>query len=398
MLGSLTNDQLIAATLAGELHTIRKEIPCGRIWDGSASKAYTEDDFAFLSDQETVLDDESLVDTITDERGYNLLDLICEQVTLGRLEETVPEHLAAVTLELIVNKGACAGDATLRMLYEAEEYATFMSFANRVQRFRRTIGMFGLAAFNFNSLGQTRVIASQGWSVRRLYGVASIIHGDMPSSNIASACFMLTEHFLHLLNEDQGPSDLRRFALNMAGREDMMNSIRDNHAHRFLTTMLKTPGFERQVQRHAGSSAQAAAEIHAFDRLISHTILLADDHSDQRMKIACWLIARGYKVIEAHDGREALTLFERCRSKVELLLSDFGMPEMDGFNLAAKIRESGSQIPIIINTLPPIHPSLHQEANRLGVSLIAKFDENLLLHNIREALTHRDLTKPIRKR
>lgn len=378
--------QLIAATLAGDQDYVRAHLPDALLWDGSGMNQDEGDDFAFLEDASSCVEQPSLTDTICDERGYNLLDLICEAAVGARERGETCRHLSATTLTLIMEKGASAGEPTLRMLFQPEEFETFMPFARRVQRFRRTIGMFGLAAFGFDPVDQTRVLHSQGWSVRRLYGVASIIHGDMLSRNIAGICAKLHPAFLKMLATSSQQSILRRFSQHMADQEDMMNSIRDNHAYRFLNTYLKTPGFERAVLRFAKGEVASKGEQDPIKALISYTVLLADDSDSQRMKAAGWLIAKGYKVIEANDGTQALKLFERNRSTIDLVLTDFGMPEMDGFNLAAKVREQGSQIPVIINTTPPIHPSLHQEANDLDVRLIAKFDEQLLLHTIKEVM------------
>lgn len=36
------------------------------------------------------------------------------------------------------------------------------------------------------------------------------------------------------------------------------------------------------------------------------TILVVDDYSDNRMLLSAWLRAKGYKVVEAQDGRQGL--------------------------------------------------------------------------------------------
>jgi signal transduction histidine kinase/HPt (histidine-containing phosphotransfer) domain-containing protein/ActR/RegA family two-component response regulator len=65
-------------------------------------------------------------------------------------------------------------------------------------------------------------------------------------------------------------------------------------------------------------------------------ILVADDHSTNRMIIGSQLKILGYACETAADGREALELWQSGR--FSLIFSDCHMPEMDGYELAAEIR------------------------------------------------------------
>lgn len=379
-------DALIVACTDGDVALIRQHIPPGKFLDGPSSSADKGDEFDFLFELEA-REPCAPVDALVDARGFNLLDLICEAALLARAQGTSAQHLAATALELIVNKGAAVSDHTLSLLYEPQERGRFVGFANKVQRFRRTIGLFGLAAFGFDDLGQSRLVLSQGWAIRRLYGMTAVVHSDLLSANIAASCQQLHPAFLELLEVRDGGSPLRQFATHMAAQHDLMNSILDNHAHRFLTSLLKTPRFEQVVLRQA-QLARTPEAAHPISPLIQHTILLADDHLDYRIRVAGWLIARGYRVVEARDGKEAFAYFSTYRSEIELILTDFCMPEMDGFNLAVCVRELDPDLPLVIHTTPPIHPDLRLEANRLGVRLICKHDETVLFQTVRDVFGH----------
>jgi CheY-like chemotaxis protein len=76
------------------------------------------------------------------------------------------------------------------------------------------------------------------------------------------------------------------------------------------------------------------------------TILVVDDYSDNRMLLAAWLRAKGFKVIEAADGNEGLR--QANRAHPDLILMDLAMPELDGIEATRQIRErnSFSQTPI----------------------------------------------------
>ena len=77
------------------------------------------------------------------------------------------------------------------------------------------------------------------------------------------------------------------------------------------------------------------------------TILIAEDEEDICQMLTDLLSEEGYKVLSAHDGVEALELFQK--EKIDLGLFDSMMPRMDGVTLMKKIRET-SQMPIIFLT------------------------------------------------
>jgi CheY-like chemotaxis protein len=69
----------------------------------------------------------------------------------------------------------------------------------------------------------------------------------------------------------------------------------------------------------------------------STTILVVDDYSDNRMLLATWLRAKGYKVIEARDGKEGV--LQANRANPDLILMDLAMPELDGIEATRQLRQ-----------------------------------------------------------
>ena len=67
------------------------------------------------------------------------------------------------------------------------------------------------------------------------------------------------------------------------------------------------------------------------------TILVVDDYADNRMLLSAWLRAKGYKVIEAQDGKEGL--LQANRSHPDLILMDLAMPILDGIEATRQIRQ-----------------------------------------------------------
>jgi len=79
-------------------------------------------------------------------------------------------------------------------------------------------------------------------------------------------------------------------------------------------------------------------------------ILIVDDDPDMRQAIASVLSSRSYDIVEASDGREALTMLEK--ETPDLMLLDLLMPGMDGFavvrELKADQKKRYSDIPILV--------------------------------------------------
>jgi len=80
------------------------------------------------------------------------------------------------------------------------------------------------------------------------------------------------------------------------------------------------------------------------------TVLYVEDNPDNRNLIRRVLSADGYAMIEASKAEQAFEKLEN--EKVDLILMDINMPDMDGYTLTAKIKkiEKFAKIPIIAVT------------------------------------------------
>ena len=81
-------------------------------------------------------------------------------------------------------------------------------------------------------------------------------------------------------------------------------------------------------------------------KTIMYNILVCDDERDIVSAINIYLSGEGYHVLEAYSGAQALELIDR--EKVDLVLMDIMMPEMDGLTAVAKLREK-SNVPVPFN-------------------------------------------------
>ena len=79
------------------------------------------------------------------------------------------------------------------------------------------------------------------------------------------------------------------------------------------------------------------------------TVLVVDDESRMRKLIKDFLIQKGYGILEAGDGEEALTVFEENQNKINLILLDVMMPKLDCLSVLSQIRQT-SKVPIIMLT------------------------------------------------
>lgn len=75
-------------------------------------------------------------------------------------------------------------------------------------------------------------------------------------------------------------------------------------------------------------------------------VLVVDDEPAIRRFLRTSLGAQGYQVDEAEDGEPALESI--ARNHTDMLILDLGLPQLDGFEVIRRLRESGSSLPIIV--------------------------------------------------
>jgi two-component system chemotaxis response regulator CheY len=67
------------------------------------------------------------------------------------------------------------------------------------------------------------------------------------------------------------------------------------------------------------------------------TILVVDDSSSLRMAVRIALTGAGYEVVEAEDGKQALTKLDG--RKYHLVISDVNMPNLDGYGFVQAMKQ-----------------------------------------------------------
>ena len=100
---------------------------------------------------------------------------------------------------------------------------------------------------------------------------------------------------------------------------------------------------------------------------MAKTILVVDDSSSMRQVVGMALKGGGYDVIEACDGKDALT--KLSGQKTHLVISDVNMPNMDGITFVRELKKIGAYkfMPVIMLT-----PEGSDEKKKAGQAAGAK--------------------------
>lgn len=94
-------------------------------------------------------------------------------------------------------------------------------------------------------------------------------------------------------------------------------------------------------------------------------VLLVDDERDFLEPISFWLKSKGYSVMLANDGQQAVELVKSGHPDIVFL--DINMPVMDGIETLACIRKFNKGIPVIILTAYGDRKNI-EKASQLGIS------------------------------
>jgi DNA-binding NtrC family response regulator len=129
---------------------------------------------------------------------------------------------------------------------------------------------------------------------------------------------------------------------------------------------------------------------------MSQTILIIDDEANLRKTLAEILAAKGYEILEAGDGSEALDLL--LRVSPDLVFTDWRMPKTGGEELLRHMRSDLrlAAIPVIVITaFGSSHNAI--EAVRLGAYdfVIKPFDLEEISLTVERALAHSSLNREV---
>jgi two-component system KDP operon response regulator KdpE len=117
-------------------------------------------------------------------------------------------------------------------------------------------------------------------------------------------------------------------------------------------------------------------------------VLIVDDEPPIRRFLRTSLAAQGYDIVEAENAQDALG--QLARNRVDVLVLDLGLPDMDGLEVLRRVRESGSDVPVIVLSSRTNEPEKVKALDLGADDYVTKpFGIDELLARLRAALRHR---------
>jgi two-component system, chemotaxis family, chemotaxis protein CheY len=133
------------------------------------------------------------------------------------------------------------------------------------------------------------------------------------------------------------------------------------------------------------SSNASPAESRSSETGSSPRLLIVDDVADNRIVLARRFQRRGFEIVEAEDGEQAL---EACRlSMPDAVLLDWNMPKMDGYEFLRNLRRlpDGDRPKVVFctteNDVAHIARALHAGANEY---IMKPFDKDIVTAKFQE--------------
>jgi CheY-like chemotaxis protein len=121
-------------------------------------------------------------------------------------------------------------------------------------------------------------------------------------------------------------------------------------------------------------------------RPVASTVLLVDDDPGVRFALTEVLADRGYRVITAGSGAQALDLLDG----VDVVVTDLSMPGMDGLELVAQIRARMPGLPVILLTAHGSENMVRIASSRGACGCLSKpFDIDEIAHVIEQVRARR---------
>ena len=121
---------------------------------------------------------------------------------------------------------------------------------------------------------------------------------------------------------------------------------------------------------------------------LPHQVLIVDDEPAILRFLRTSLSAQGYQTIEAETGAQALTSL--ARNRVDVVVLDLGLPDLDGLEVLKRLRQSGSQVPVVVLSSRADEPGKVKALDLGADDYVTKpFGMDELLARLRAALRHR---------
>jgi PAS domain S-box-containing protein len=125
-------------------------------------------------------------------------------------------------------------------------------------------------------------------------------------------------------------------------------------AHSGVLQLFSQPGqgttFRVYLPVHSTESVAEEKAIFSVPWRGSGTILLVEDEDQIRMISKSLLQSMGFTVIDASNGKDALAMYQHNITAITLIVTDIGMPVMNGYEMIREIKKLNPGLPIIITS------------------------------------------------
>ncbi len=117
------------------------------------------------------------------------------------------------------------------------------------------------------------------------------------------------------------------------------------------------------------------------------TVLLVDDESAIALLIELELTRMGYYVLKSHSGAEAIRISSEFHTPIDVLVTDWKMPDMSGDKLACNLLVQRPEIKVILMSGYPEADAIAKAFNKDRLVLLSKpFSSEKLDESIRQLL------------
>jgi signal transduction histidine kinase/CheY-like chemotaxis protein len=189
---------------------------------------------------------------------------------------------------------------------------------------------------------------------------ASVVRSDPPSRVVAES--LGAGDFVELSVSDNGegmapevigrifePFFTTRFTGRGLGLPAAMGLVR---AHQGTLTIESRPGAGTTARTFIPTGASRTTEPAKTPKEApaggTRVALVVEDEEAVRRVIVKFMARLGWKTMEAADGEEAVRTYKACQGRIDLLVSDYLMPKVNGLDAALQMRRMDPKLPVIL--------------------------------------------------
>ena len=149
--------------------------------------------------------------------------------------------------------------------------------------------------------------------------------------------------------------------------------------------------FKVYLPRAGGAPKPLPAPVSAADTLRgTETVLVVEDQPEVRRLTLAMLESQGYRLLEAANGAEALSLSEQYPEPIHLLITDVVMPRMTGKELATRLLALRPSLKTLYTSGYPANAIAHEGVLDPGVAYLPKpFSRAQLAAKVRDVLSEK---------